>query len=351
MSTPPAHDHPDSSTARWTTSATKRKAPQSPYLSNTSPSASPNFYNPPSHTAALDSPSTNPSPFTSKPLTPRPPALSRRLSSEIRAAVANEYKTAVAAMEVSPGKRRKSVLDVEDATEGMRHLAARRRSSLTPIQLSVATRRAPVTRFTPPQDDVADLVSSPKAMFQPISYYVRATARAARTRAVREQDEAEEAEDDLEAAESEEGKGVEESTTFRQAAVRRRVSPPSLASASPFPPPFLSLSMPTSTNDSFSNSDFPRLPTLFPETPAPIPPRRLSTSSSYDSCIYARDDGVVKTPSTFELHPWTPSRTGCTSGGGDPFAEAFGFAALRPPASRDITVGGDEGHRKEQLRG
>ncbi|GAA5870070.1 hypothetical protein JCM8547_001453 [Rhodosporidiobolus lusitaniae] len=88
------------------------------------------------------SPFTNLSPFTSPPIPAQPSFHSgRRGSAELRAVAANRMKAGVVAVETAPGKRRKSVVDLEEATEGVRTLSARRRSSLSPIQPLSGTRR------------------------------------------------------------------------------------------------------------------------------------------------------------------------------------------------------------------
>ncbi|GAA6028166.1 hypothetical protein JCM8097_006893 [Rhodosporidiobolus ruineniae] len=383
---------------------------------------------------------TNPSPFTSPPLQSKPAfvGLERRFSSENRAIAANRAK-AIVAIETTPGKRRKSVVDLEEATEGMRTLSARRRSSLTPIQPLSSARRpsfvpvnsklaedepqpvvvqeirspagvpiklplpfpsarsplledptspimerraafsdepaSPILSSPPPPQSFASFASasSPSTSTFPSSSY-----RSSRTFTPRsphaghlagDEDEGDDEERrekrghvrtpsgvlinwppvfpgrpsrptsmasidaELEAEEEEyqdeeeedEGAEVDDIPLFRQPTLNffRRAPPPTISSASPFPPPFLAPSTRGVSRDSFSNFAFPSMPTLFAQTPPAIPPsaaRRTSTSSSYKSC------GSVQTPSTFELHGCTPLATGHSffGGGENPFSEAFG---------------------------
>ncbi|GAA5895954.1 hypothetical protein JCM6882_005570 [Rhodosporidiobolus microsporus] len=421
----------------------KRKTAPSPYVADA---------------PVFTSPFTNLSPFTSPPLPPTPgfnPG--RRLSSEARAIAANRVKSAILSVDTAPGKRRKSVVDLEEATEGVKNLSARRRSSLTPIQPLSAAPRASLVQYTPANpdllensprpstsghirapsgvrigfpltfpspvpgsplaerraafsDDVASpIISSPDPPARPFSYarpsspttsiatsgsvrsstYTltprsphamsprdlapelsegprghrrtpsgvpiswppvfpsRPSSMAFSTTSVDDEEKAEEddAEEELAAGSpsddeeedlAEEKEEIPISLRPTPPSFIRRVPPPTLASASPFPPPFLSPSTRTASDDSFRNFSFPSMPTLFPRTPTALPPstvRRISTCSSYES---GQGSDAIKTPSTLEWHAHTPLGTGQTIYEGNPFAEAFGqaggsaLARLRP---------------------
>lgn len=107
------------------------------------------------------SPFTNPSPF-SVPLPPQKVDTvrrRRRCSGEERALAANRYK-AIVALETATGKRRKSIVDVEDMTEGLEKasVAERRRSSLTPLnRRPTAASRAQLFRTPAHGDDLTDI--------------------------------------------------------------------------------------------------------------------------------------------------------------------------------------------------
>lgn len=106
----------------------------------------------------------------------------------------------------------------------------------------------------------------------------------------------------------------------------RRLPPPTLSSASPFPPPFPA-TLPASSADSFSNFVFPSMPTLFVKTPSALPSRRTSNCSSYES------DTGAQTPSTLEFQARTPLGTGQSLYSSDVFADAFGRAGAAAEAS------------------
>ncbi|GAA5941183.1 hypothetical protein JCM3775_006643 [Rhodotorula graminis] len=76
--------------------------------------------------------------------------LGRRLSSEDRARLANGAR-AIVALATTPGKRRKSVVDLEAVTDGMQRasVAGRRRSSLTPLGQPSVGARSSFARLTP----------------------------------------------------------------------------------------------------------------------------------------------------------------------------------------------------------
>ncbi|TNY24682.1 hypothetical protein DMC30DRAFT_2085 [Rhodotorula diobovata] len=84
------------------------------------------------------------------------PTCGRRLSSEERARLANGSRTAVVALETTPGKRRKSVVDLEEVTDGLQRasVTGRRRSSLTPLGQASAGPRSSFA-FTPLDDSLA----------------------------------------------------------------------------------------------------------------------------------------------------------------------------------------------------
>ncbi|GAA5895356.1 hypothetical protein JCM8208_005988 [Rhodotorula glutinis] len=76
--------------------------------------------------------------------------MGRRLSSEDRARLANGAR-AIVALETAPGKRRKSIVDLEEVTDSMQRasVAARRRSSLTPLGQPSVGARSSFARLTP----------------------------------------------------------------------------------------------------------------------------------------------------------------------------------------------------------
>ncbi|GAA5833604.1 hypothetical protein JCM9279_001575 [Rhodotorula babjevae] len=76
--------------------------------------------------------------------------MGRRLSSEDRARLANGAR-AVVALETAPGKRRKSVVDLDEVTDNLQRasVAGRRRSSLTPLGQPTAGARSSFARLTP----------------------------------------------------------------------------------------------------------------------------------------------------------------------------------------------------------
>ncbi|BGP16442.1 hypothetical protein JCM10213v2_004444 [Rhodosporidiobolus nylandii] len=362
-------------------SSGERKAPP--------PSPIPNPAAPSLETIVFTLPFTNRGPSDSMPLPP-PTNLSslRRLSSEGRAIAANRAKTAVVAVETTPGKRRKSVVDLEEATEGVRTLSARRRSSLSPIQPVAGGRRPSCSHFTPCVPNLPESAAgSPSPVMAPSGVEITfpLTFPSVRSPVL-----------------ATPASPLSERAAFTDEFATPTIpSPPPSTPASPrstpaSPPPPTCRSSATSLSarsphaffhldlvpedqpssrerghirtpsgvrvnfplvfpsparrassvvkdvysdldeaynsdeavedaaDSFTNFSFPRLPTLFPATPAPIPlVRRVSTSSSFHS---PRSPDAVATPSTFELQAGTPLCTGFSMGGNNPFAEAFGRA-------------------------
>jgi len=96
--------------------------------------------------------------------------MGRRLSSEDRARLANGAR-AVVALETTPGKRRKSIVDLDEVTDNLQRasVAGRRRSSLTPLSQPSAGARSSFARFTPldsttaPYDAVSTSSTLPRA--------------------------------------------------------------------------------------------------------------------------------------------------------------------------------------------
>ncbi|GAA6047422.1 hypothetical protein JCM3770_001297 [Rhodotorula araucariae] len=107
---------------------------------------------------------TNPSPFSAPlPLTrPSHLCVHRRASGEDRALAANRAK-AIVALETTPGKRRKSVVEFEEMEHDMRHASVsdRRRSSLTPLNHLDAAPRSTLARFTPLDPSVLNDLEPP----------------------------------------------------------------------------------------------------------------------------------------------------------------------------------------------
>ncbi|GAA6001415.1 hypothetical protein JCM10207_006655 [Rhodosporidiobolus poonsookiae] len=143
---------------------TKRKAASAvPYSPD--PLAGPSF----------SSPFTNLSPFTSPPIPSTSQLSGRRLSGEARAIAANRSK-AILSLEVAPGKRRKSVVDLEEATDNLRNTTlGRRRSSLTPIQPLAAGPRGSLSHFVPTHADVTEVQSPPLPSHRKTASGVRLT--------------------------------------------------------------------------------------------------------------------------------------------------------------------------------
>ncbi|BGP40334.1 hypothetical protein JCM10449v2_004295 [Rhodotorula kratochvilovae] len=81
----------------------------------------------------------------------------RRGSGEDRARAANRAK-AIVALETAPGKRRKSVVEFEEMTDGMRQasVSGRRRSSLTPLNQLAPAPRSSLAHFTPLDPTILD---------------------------------------------------------------------------------------------------------------------------------------------------------------------------------------------------
>ncbi|GAA5857987.1 hypothetical protein JCM1840_000995 [Sporobolomyces johnsonii] len=109
-------------------------------------------------------------------------------------------------------------------------------------------------------------------------------------------------------------------------------APPALPSlTAPTPPPLLSDSSHTFSDDSFSNFVFPHLPDL---SPFPNPMRRSSSCSSY--FLPDEDPCAATTPSTLELSH-SPLGSSLSMVAGDIFSEAFGETA--GAARRPSTLG------------
>ncbi|GJN90703.1 hypothetical protein Rhopal_003717-T1 [Rhodotorula paludigena] len=300
------------------------------------------------------SPFTNPSPF-SVPLPPKKVETVRRRrrgSGEERALAANRYK-AIVALETATGKRRKSIVDVEDMTEGLEKasVAERRRSALTPLnRRPTAASRAQLFRTPAPGDDLtdSDFAASPPAdspggvrltfplnfpspsgvnMPYPLVFpsrptSIRSTNSLANLSSLDAFHNCGDDDDGGEESLASDDEDDEDLTSvvaevLERSAAATRVVP---SFASPFPPPFLSNSRRTYTADSFSKLTFPAMPTLFPNAVGSVPGRRVSAASSYRGST-DHHDGMA-TPSTVELRR-SPLETGMTIVEGNVFAEAF----------------------------